>query len=643
MKSGFLKVCAVSPRVTVAGVQSNLNAALQEIEKANKNKVQILVFPELFLSGYTCGDLFLQTALQDACKSALTAVCRATENSALVVVIGLPLKFGASLYNCAAVVQNGMVIAVIPKTYIPNYNEYYEKRWFASGDGVNGTIKLNEQEVPFGQTLVRLSDDAVLGVEICEDLWTPSTPGTSLALSGANIIVNLSASNEVVTKNDYRKNLICMQSAKDFCAYIYASAGVGESTTDLVFSGACTVAENGALLSEGERFAFNGSMAEACIDIEKLNAERAHNTSFTDAAKKLKEKLSEVSTPVEVSDLEYNEVNRSFDPHPFVPSDSAEKDERCREILSIQSHALAKRMSHIGAKKAIIGISGGLDSTLALLVTARALKILNLPNENMICVTMPGFGTTDRTYQNAVDLIHAFGATFMEISIRNAARGHMADIGHDESVHDITYENTQARERTQILMDLANKHGAVLVGTGDLSELALGWCTYNADHMSMYGVNAGVPKTLVRHLVRNEAQQLPEEISKILNDILDTPVSPELLPPDENGNIQQKTEETLGPYEVHDFYLYHFLRFGTRPEKLLFMASRAFAGIYSEEQLKNWLKLFVRRFFTNQFKRSCLPDGPKVGSVSLSPRGDWRMPSDASMRLWMEEIKKLDA
>lgn len=636
MKSGFLKVCAVSPRVTVAGVQSNLNAALQEIEKANKNNVQILVFPELFLSGYTCGDLFLQTALQDACKSALTAVCRATENSALVVVIGLPLKFGASLYNCAAVVQNGMVVAVVPKTYIPNYNEYYEKRWFASGDGVNGTIKLNEQEVPFGQTLVRLSDDAVLGVELCEDLWTPSTPGTSLALSGANIIVNLSASNEVVTKNDYRKNLICMQSAKDFCAYIYASAGVGESTTDLVFSGACTVAENGALLSEGERFAFNGSMAEACIDIEKLNAERAHNTSFTDAAKKLKEKLSEVSTPVEVSDMEYNEVNRSFDPHPFVPSDSAEKDERCREILSIQSHALAKRMSHIGAKKAIIGISGGLDSTLALLVTARALKILNLPNENMICVTMPGFGTTDRTYQNAVDLIHAFGATFMEISIRNAARGHMADIGHDESVHDITYENTQARERTQILMDLANKHGAVLVGTGDLSELALGWCTYNADHMSMYGVNAGVPKTLVRHLVRNEAQQLPEEISKILNDILDTPVSPELLPPDENGNIQQKTEETLGPYEVHDFYLYHFLRFGTRPEKLLFMASRAFAGIYSEEQLKNWLKLFVRRFFTNQFKRSCLPDGPKVGSVSLSPRGDWRMPSDADCSVWLD-------
>ena len=636
MKSGFLKVCAVSPRVTVAGAQSNLNAALQEIEKANKNKVQILVFPELFLSGYTCGDLFLQTALQDACKSALTAVCRATENSALVVVIGLPLKLGASLYNCAAVVQNGMVVAVIPKTYIPNYNEYYEKRWFASGDGVNGTIKLNGQEVPFGQTLVRLSDDAVLGLEICEDLWTPSSPGTSLALSGANIIVNLSASNEVVTKNDYRKNLICMQSAKDFCAYIYASAGVGESTTDLVFSGACTVAENGALLSEGERFAFNGSMAEACINIEKLNAERAHNTSFTDAAKKLKEKLSEVSTPVEVSDLEYNEVNRSFDPHPFVPSDSAEKDERCREILSIQSHALAKRMSHIGAKKAIIGISGGLDSTLTLLVTARALKILNLPNENMICVTMPGFGTTDRTYQNAVDLIHAFGATFMEISIRNAAHGHMADIGHDESVHDITYENTQARERTQILMDLANKHGAVLVGTGDLSELALGWCTYNADHMSMYGVNAGVPKTLVRHLVRNEAQQLPEEISKILNDILDTPVSPELLPPDENGNIQQKTEETLGPYEVHDFYLYHFLRFGTRPEKLLFMASRAFAGIYSEEQLKNWLKLFVRRFFTNQFKRSCLPDGPKVGSVSLSPRGDWRMPSDADCSVWLD-------
>lgn len=636
MKSGFLKVCAVSPRVTVAGVQSNLDIALQEIEKAKQNKVQLLVFPELFLSGYTCGDLFLQTALQDACKTALTAICRQTENSALVVIIGLPLKFGASLYNCAAVVQNGMVVSVIPKTYIPNYNEYYEKRWFASGEGIHGTVTINGQEIPFGQTLIRLSDDAVLGVEICEDLWTPSSPGTTLALSGANIIANLSASNEAVTKNDYRKNLICLQSAKNFCAYLYASAGVGESTTDLVFSGACTIAENGALLAEGERFTFNGSLAEACIDLEKLNAERAHNTSFADAAKNNSEKLPSVSTPIMLSDLDYEEVDRSFDPHPFVPNDTNEKDERCREILSIQSHALAKRMAHIGAKKAIIGISGGLDSTLALLVTARALKILNLPNENMICVTMPGFGTTDRTYQNAVDLIHAWGADFMEISIRDAARGHMADIGHDETVHDITYENTQARERTQILMDLANKHGAVLVGTGDLSELALGWCTYNADHMSMYGVNAGVPKTLVRHLVRNEAQQLPKKIADILNDILDTPVSPELLPPDENGNIQQKTEEALGPYEVHDFYLYHFLRFGTRPQKLLFMAKRAFADVYSEQQLSDWLKLFLRRFFTNQFKRSCLPDGPKVGSVSLSPRGDWRMPSDADYSVWLD-------
>lgn len=636
MKSGFLKVCAVSPRVTVAGVQSNLDIALQEIEKAKQNKVQLLVFPELFLSGYTCGDLFLQTALQDTCKTALTAICRQTENSALVVIIGLPLKFGASLYNCAAVVQNGIVVSVIPKTYIPNYNEYYEKRWFASGEGIHGTVTINGQEIPFGQTLIRLSDDAVLGVEICEDLWTPSSPGTALALSGANIIANLSASNEAVTKNDYRKNLICLQSAKNFCAYVYASAGVGESTTDLVFSGACTIAENGALLAEGERFAFNGSLAEACIDLEKLNAERTHNTSFADAAKNNSEKLPSVSTPIMLSDLDYEEVDRSFDPHPFVPNDTNEKDERCREILSIQSHALAKRMAHIGAKKAIIGISGGLDSTLALLVTARALKILNLPNENMICVTMPGFGTTDRTYQNAVDLIHAWGADFMEISIRDAARGHMADIGHDETVHDITYENTQARERTQILMDLANKHGAVLVGTGDFSELALGWCTYNADHMSMYGVNAGVPKTLVRHLVRNEAQQLPKKIADILNDILDTPVSPELLPPDENGNIQQKTEEALGPYEVHDFYLYHFLRFGTRPQKLLFMAKRAFVDVYSEQQLSDWLKLFLRRFFTNQFKRSCLPDGPKVGSVSLSPRGDWRMPSDADYSVWLD-------
>ena len=416
---------------------------------------------------------------------------------------------------------------------------------------------------------------------------------------------------------------------------MYASAGVGESSTDLVFSGACTIAENGTILSEGDRFAFDGSRAVADIDLDKLIAERQRDGSFSDNAVHLAE-VPAVSTCVPVPETAFENITRLFDQHPFVPSDEREKDARCREILAIQSHALAKRLAHTGLNKAVVGISGGLDSTLALLVCVRTMQILKQPTENILCVTMPGFGTTDRTYHNACDLVRAFGAQLLEIPIRDAALGHMRDIGHDPSVQDVTYENTQARERTQILMDLANKHGGLLVGTGDLSELALGWCTYNADHMSMYGVNAGVPKTLVRHLVENEAEHLPENVACILRDILDTPVSPELLPPDKEGNIQQKTEEELGPYEVHDFFLYHFLRFGTRPEKLLFMARRAFSDIYTDEQLSRWLKLFLRRFFANQFKRSCLPDGPKVGSVSLSPRGDWRMPSDADSADWLD-------
>lgn len=637
MNSGFIKVRAASPRVSVGGVQKNLENALAEIELAKKDKVKILTFPELYLSGYTCGDLFLQKTLTDACMKALETICEQTAYLDMVICIGLPVRADNRLYNCAAVLFRGEILGFVPKTYIPNYGEYYEKRWFASGKDLHG------EEIRFANQFVecsigaqfRLSEDISIGVEICEDLWVPNPPSTELALSGANIIVNLSASNEAVTKNDYRKSIIAAQSAKCFCAYVYASAGVGESSTDLVFSGACTIAENGAILAEGERFAFDGSRCTADIDIDKLNAERIRNGSFFDS-KKESPYLHLNWEGVEVSlATDFSDVTRTFDPHPFVPSNTAEKDERCREILAIQSHGLAKRLSHTGLKKAVIGISGGLDSTLALLVSVRAMEILHLPAENILCVTMPGFGTTDRTYHNAVALIKAFGAQFLEIPIRDAAIQHMKDIGHDSQIHDITYENTQARERTQILMDLANRHGGILVGTGDLSELALGWCTYNADHMSMYGVNAGVPKTLVRHLVENEAEHLPKEIADILYDVLDTPVSPELLPPDENGKIQQKTEDTLGPYEVHDFYLYHFLRFGTRPEKMLFMASRAFSGVYTEEQLKRWLRLFIRRFFNNQFKRSCLPDGPKVGSVSLSPRGDWRMPSDADMEIWL--------
>ena len=634
MNSGFLKVAAVSPRVTVGGIKQNLENAIQELHSAERDGIKLLVFPELYLSAYTCGDLFLQRTLQEECKKALLTLCDETKGSDMVVCVGVPLVWKARLYNCAAVLQNGQILAVIPKTYLPNYNEYYEKRWFASGDGVQSELRIGTQTVPFGQTLVRLSEHAVLGVELCEDLWVPAPPSTSLCLAGANLIVNLSASNEAVTKNDYRRSIIATQSAKCFCAYVYASAGVGESSTDLVFSGACTVAENGTILSESERFAFDGSRAVADIDLDKLCAERQRDGSFSDNAAHLAA-FPAVSTCVPVPETAFEDVTRLFDRHPFVPSDEREKDARCREILAIQSHALTKRLAHTGLHKAVVGISGGLDSTLALLVCVRTMQILKQPTENILGVTMPGFGTTDRTYHNACDLVRAFGAQLLEIPIRDAALGHMRDIGHDPSVQDVTYENTQARERTQILMDLANKHGGLLVGTGDLSELALGWCTYNADHMSMYGVNAGVPKTLVRHLVENEAEHLPENVARILRDILDTPVSPELLPPDKEGNIQQKTEEELGPYEVHDFFLYHFLRFGTLPKKLLFMARRAFADTYTDEQLTRWLKLFLRRFFANQFKRSCLPDGPKVGSVSLSPRGDWRMPSDADCTDWM--------
>lgn len=634
MNSGFLKVAAVSPRVTVGGIKQNLENAIQELHAAERDGIKLLVFPELYLSAYTCGDLFLQRTLQEDCKKALLTLCDETKGSDMVVCVGVPLVWKTRLYNCAAVLQNGQILAVIPKTYLPNYNEYYEKRWFASGDGVQSELRIGTQTVPFGQTLVRLSENAVLGVELCEDLWVPAPPSTSLCLAGANLIVNLSASNEAVTKNDYRRSIIVAQSAKCFCAYVYASAGVGESSTDLVFSGACTVAENGTILSESERFAFDGSRAVADIDLDKLCAERQRDGSFSDNAAHLAA-FPAVSTCVPVPETAFENITRLFDQHPFVPSDEREKDARCREILAIQSHALTKRLAHTGLHKAVVGISGGLDSTLALLVCVRTMQILKQPTENILCVTMPGFGTTDRTYHNACDLVRAVGAQLLEIPIRDAALGHMRDIGHDPSVQDVTYENTQARERTQILMDLANKHGGLLVGTGDLSELALGWCTYNADHMSMYGVNAGVPKTLVRHLVENEAEHLPENVARILRDILDTPVSPELLPPDKEGNIQQKTEEELGPYEVHDFFLYHFLRFGTLPKKLLFMARRAFADTYTDEQLTRWLKLFLRRFFANQFKRSCLPDGPKVGSVSLSPRGDWRMPSDADCTDWM--------
>lgn len=632
MKTGFIKIAAVSPAVTVGNVEKNCNEIINMLEKARNQRVQIAVFPELSLCGYTCGDLFHQKALIDACYSGIMKICEYSKAFNGYIAVGSPIKYNGKLYNCAVMINNGKVLGIVPKTYIPNYNEYYELRWFESGKGVSGVVNLSDNQTAIIDSglIFSVNEDTKIGIEICEDLWAPCPPSIALAQQGANIILNLSASNEAVTKNDYRKSLVKQQSARLFCAYAYASAGVGESTTDLVFSGACTVAENGSLLAEGQRFSLDGTMAVADIDIDKLNAMRQLQNTFT-----CDNSGNTVLADKELPFLEEAYIERNFDPNPFVPSDDRERDERCREILAIQSSGLAKRMLHTKTQKLVLGISGGLDSTLALLVAVRTTEMLKIPNENIICITMPGFGTTDLTYSNACALVKSLGATLKEINIKDACIQHFKDIGHDAEIHDVTYENTQARERTQILMDYANKVGGLLVGTGDLSELALGWCTYNGDHMSMYGVNASVPKTLVRHLVRNIADNSGRETAEILYSVLDTPVSPELLPPDKDGKIEQKTEDTLGPYEVHDFYLYHFLRFGTKPEKLLFMAKKAFRGTYDEERLRKWLEIFIKRFFNSQFKRSCLPDGPKIGSVSLSPRGDWRMPSDASYEEWL--------
>lgn len=632
MKTGFIKIAAVSPAVTVGNVEKNCNEIINMLEKAKNQRVQIAVFPELSLCGYTCGDLFHQKALIDACYSGIMKICEYSKAFNGYIAVGSPIKYNGKLYNCAVMINNGKVLGIVPKTYIPNYNEYYELRWFESGKGVSGVVNLSDNQTAIIDSglIFSVNEDTKIGIELCEDLWAPCPPSIALAQQGANIILNLSASNEAVTKNDYRKSLVKQQSARLFCAYAYASAGVGESTTDLVFSGACTVAENGSLLAEGQRFSLDGTMAVADIDIDKLNAMRQLQNTFT-----CDNSGNTVLADKELPFLDEAYIERNFDPNPFVPSDDRERDERCREILAIQSSGLAKRMLHTKTQKLVLGISGGLDSTLALLVAVRTTEMLKIPNENIICITMPGFGTTDLTYSNACALVKSLGATLKEISIKDACIQHFKDIGHDAEIHDVTYENTQARERTQILMDYANKVSGLLVGTGDLSELALGWCTYNGDHMSMYGVNASVPKTLVRHLVRNIADNSGRETAEILYSVLDTPVSPELLPPDKDGKIEQKTEDTLGPYEVHDFYLYHFLRFGTKPEKLLFMAKKAFCGTYDEERLRKWLEIFIKRFFNSQFKRSCLPDGPKVGSVSLSPRGDWRMPSDASYEEWL--------
>lgn len=631
MNYGFFRAASASLNLKVADPQYNKNSIINAIEAAEKEGARLLVTPELSVTGYTCADLFFTFALQNAANDALAQITATTKGKNIAVLLGMPVPFFGSLYNCAVLVRGGKIIGAVPKKHIANYNEFYEKRWFASGFDFETVqdISICGFDVKIGDQIFDLGGGAMLGVELCEDLWVPAPPSSQLVQSGANIIANLSASDEYVSKAQYRKSLVENQSARCVCGYVYAGAGPCESTTDLVFSGATLIAENGSVAAEGNRFDFENQIVYADLDIEKLSALRRNNMSFSNKIGT----VQIVSAPVQNNE---NDLKHRFvDPHPFVPADDEMRRERCREIFAIQSCGLAKRISHVGSAGAIVGISGGLDSTLALLVAAEAMKRLGKSAADIIGITMPGFGTTGRTYNNALELMRRLGVQIKEIDIKAACEQHMRDIEHNSEIHDITYENTQARERTQILFDMANKHNMLLVGTGDLSELAMGWCTYNGDHMSMYGVNASVPKTLVRYLVEYVASVSDKETAAVLYDILDTPVSPELLPPDENGNIAQKTEENIGPYELHDFFLYNFVRFGFSKEKLIMLAQKAFEDKYSPTVIEKWASVFMRRFFISQFKRSCIPDSPKVGSVSLSPRGDWRMPSDASFNAFV--------
>lgn len=628
MNYGMFRVASASLKLKVANPSYNKEEIKKVIDKAVEEDVRLLVTPELSITGYTCADLFFTRTLLDSADKALLELAEYTKDKNICVIVGAPYIYKNKLLNCAYTLFDGKVQMITPKQNIANYNEFYEKRWFISGRNVDEFWNKFDCSM---SSYIQLCDDVTIGIELCEDLWVTNPPSSKLATDGANIIVNLSASDEYVSKAQYRRDLIANQSARCICGYVYAGASVYESTTDLVFSGATVIAENGAVIAEGKRFQRENVLTIADIDVEKLNTLRQKNMSFenTDDNSYFND---EPFINNENNDLKY----RFADPHPFVPGDKLQVRERCEEIFAIQSAGLAKRLQHVGSSGAVVGISGGLDSTLALLVCCEAMKLLGRPNSDILGITMPGFGTTDRTYHNAVDLMKSLGVTIKEISIKDACIQHMKDIEHDPDIKDITYENTQARERTQILFDMANKHGKLLVGTGDLSELAMGWCTYNGDHMSMYGVNASVPKTLVRYLVEYVADISEDKTAAILRDVLDTPVSPELLPPDENGKIAQKTEENIGPYELHDFFLYNFVRFGFTKEKLQKLAEKAFDGRYGSEEISKWLTVFLKRFFISQFKRSCIPDSPKVGSVSLSPRGDWRMPSDASFEEFLK-------
>lgn len=628
---GYVRCAAASLKMEVANPRWNEQEMEHIIAEAVSNGVAILVLPECAMTGYTCADLFFQKTLLEETEHQIAKLKKFLEGKEIIVAVGAPIQIENKLYNMGIVLQNGHILGMVPKTYLPNYNEFYEQRWFASSaDLKESEIEFLGEKVPVGKDLLFGNQNTYFALEICEDLWSVTPPSDTYALNGATILLNLSASNETIGKKEYRENLIKMHSAKQISAYVYASSGPLESTTDILFSGATLIYENGSKLAEGKRFQFDNTLTIGDVDVEKLLHDRMKNTSFhtnqLEPVRKIHCSIPATNQP----------IRRTYAKYPFVPNNPNKRNERANEILTIQSCALARRLKHTGSKKCILGVSGGLDSTLAYLVILRAFDILKIAPQNLIAVTMPGFGTTDRTYQNAKELIRKTGATLREVSIKDACILHYKDIGHDAGNHDVTYENAQARERTQILMDIANQESGLVIGTGDLSELALGWCTYNGDHMSMYAVNTSIPKTLVRYLVEYEMQN-NETLHDVLKSILDTPISPELLPPSKDGKILQKTESKIGPYMLHDFFLYHFLRNGFSTKKIFYLAKETFKDDYEEEELRKWLTVFMKRFFSQQFKRSCLPDGVKVGSVSLSPRGDLRMPSDATSTIWIEE------
>ncbi len=637
MDYGFIKVAAATPKIKVADVDYNTELICNQIDEAAKNGAKVLVFPELCLTGYTCSDLFWQSLMLEKVKEKTIEIARYSKDYDMLIMIGIPYEHNGKLYNVGVVLHKGKILGMVTKKHLPNYSEFYEARHFTKGFEKVVTVDFAGQKVPMGMNILFKCEnrpDMVIGVEICEDLWVPNPPSIRHTMAGATIIANLSASDEVTGKSIYRRDLVAGQSARLICGYIYADAGEGESSTDLVYSAHNMIAENGRMLAEAKRFINQTVYGD--IDLDRIKNERRKMTTYDS---KDEEDYTVVTFEM---NMDNNELSTKINNMPFVPGDIAKRNERCEEILTIQAMGLKKRLEHTNAKSAVIGISGGLDSTLALLVTVRAFDMLGRDRKGIVAVTMPGFGTTDRTYDNALKMIKKLGTTFIEINISDAANEHFKAIGHDSSIHDVTYENVQARQRTLYLMNLANQYNGFVVGTGDLSELALGWATYNGDHMSMYGVNASIPKTLVRHLVRYYADTCDDiELNKVLMDVLDTPVSPELLPPQDNGEIAQKTEDLVGPYELHDFFMYYMLRLGYTPKKIYYLARNAFEGIYDDETILKWLKTFYRRFFAQQFKRSCLPDGPKVGTVAVSPRGDLRMPSDACATIWLKELEEI--